>query len=74
MSIVLGLTKLILFMLAARRVPFGPAHELFRHGNVLIETVETNLLVIFIGTSIGWCSLARLLRLSKKVKAEFVSL
>lgn len=62
----------MLFMLAARRLPFAPSHVIFGHGNKLIETVEIRWVVIFlVGTEIGCLPLAKLLSpLTEWIKAR----
>ena len=69
-----GFTKLMLLTLVASRDPLGPAHELFAHGNKLIEITKNKFLVMFIGTWIGCFSLAKLLRLLVKLIEALVSL
>lgn len=70
-----GLSKLTLFMLAARRLPFGPSHVWpGGQGSVLTEIVDTILVLIFEGTTTGWSFVLRLRMLKLKFVAEAVSL
>lgn len=70
-----GLSKLMLFILVAKLVPFGPSHvEFLVHENVLIETVDTNMVLTFIGTEVGWDFEFKLLMLKLKFIATEVSL
>lgn len=68
----------MLLTLAANRVPLGPAHESSLQGNVLIESVKSNLVSTLdghLGSLAGWdLLLARPLRLPVKLTDAFVSL